>query len=297
MAVHYDSFDGARVSGRWKTVLTRARKDGIRFHVNSGHRTMAEQQALFNRNMHLVNGRWVPRPGHPLTAVPNRDAPHIFTGRAAHALDVDSNDGGETRLQRWLEKQGTHPTNPVPGESWHMVLSGRELDRLYRRFKPSTNDVLAQRAKAHGANFSLRIVIEAKRAGLPASLGFALIEQESNFRNVFGHDPTIFAGAGTVTAAKYRAYKQRRGPTGRGGMQGVGPAQLTWWEFQDAADRLGGCHIARFNIQCAFAHLAALIKQHGRTEGIRRYNGSGPAAVAYEESVSRKAKAWHERLS
>src|SRR5262245_30978847 len=97
---------------------------------------------------------------------------------------------------------------------------------------------LARRARRWGARYSLRIVREARRAGLPISLGFALIEQESGFRNVFGHDPTIFTGAGTVTRQKYRAYKAARGTTR---MQGVGPAQLTWWQFQDQADRLGGC--------------------------------------------------------
>ena len=38
---------------------------------------------------------------------------------------------------------------------------------------------------------------------------------------------------------KYQEYKRRRP---RDGMQGVGPAQLTWFEFQDQADALGGCY-------------------------------------------------------
>src|SRR4051812_20267077 len=99
---------------------------------------------------------------------------------------------------------------------------------------------LAHRARSHGANYSLRIVREARRADIPISLGFALIEQESNFKNVFGHDPTIYTGAGKVTRAKYRAYKKKRGSRGEGGMQGVGPAQLTWWSTQDDADDRGG---------------------------------------------------------
>lgn len=73
---------------------------------------------------------------------------------------------------------------------------------------------------------SLRIIREARRAGIAISLGFALIEHESGGKNIFGHDPTIYVGAGDVTKAKYLAYKRQRGSSGRGGMQGVGPCQL-----------------------------------------------------------------------
>jgi len=158
----------------------------------------------------------------------------------------------------------------------------------------SRDQSLAETANRHGANYSLRIILEARRSGIPISLGFALIEQESNFRNVFGHDPTIFAGAGTVTLAKYREYKRQRGHTR---MQGVGPAQLTWWEFQDRADRLGGCHIPRWNIRVAFDLLAKLIEEHGEIVSIARYNGSGAAANAYSKSVRGKQDKWHARLT
>src|SRR3954454_2227897 len=99
---------------------------------------------------------------------------------------------------------------------------------------------LAARLRKHGVAMPLRIIREARRANLPLSLALALVEQESGFRNVFGHDPTIFVGAGTVTPLKYRKYKRARGARGQGGMQGVGPCQLTFWTFQDDADKLGG---------------------------------------------------------
>ncbi len=154
--------------------------------------------------------------------------------------------------------------------------------------------VLAAKAKRHGANYSLRIVIEARRAGIPLSLGFALIEQESNFRNVFGSDPTIYVGAGTVTKAKYQRYKSLRG---KSLMQGVGPAQLTWWESQDRADKYGGCWLPKHNIRAAFETLAVNIKQHGREVGIERYNGSGQAARLYAQRVLWKMRRWHDRLA
>jgi hypothetical protein len=159
------------------------------------------------------------------------------------------------------------------------------------------NLTLARRARAYGMQNSLRIILEARRVKLPVSLALALFEQESGGRNVFGHDPTIFTGAGTVTKAKYAAYKRQRGPSGRGGMQGVGPGQLTWWATQDAADRLGGCWKPKYNIRVALQTLASNIAAHGYVDGIMAYNGSGPAAVAYSASVRSLAARWHRRLS
>lgn len=126
-------FQGKRVSRKWHRVLTRARAEGVRFMLTSGRRTMAEQWALFRQNMVWNGWRYVQRPGRPLTAFPNPLAPHIRKGFANHALDVNALDGGETRLQRWLERKGAHPTNPVPGEAWHLELSRSDLRRLYRR--------------------------------------------------------------------------------------------------------------------------------------------------------------------
>lgn len=141
------------------------------------------------------------------------------------------------------------------------------------------------------------IVQEARRAKLPISLAFALCEQESNFSNVFGHDPTIFIGAGKVTTTKYRAYRQKRRASGNRLMQGVGVCQLTWWETQDEADRQGGCQKSQFNIRTGFNTLAARIRAYGYVKGIERYNGSGPAAVAYSRSVRARADKWHRRLA
>lgn len=156
---------------------------------------------------------------------------------------------------------------------------------------------LARRANNWGAQYSLRIVIEARRAEIPASLAFALIETESGFRNVFGHDPTIFAGAGQVTRAKYEAYLAKRGPRGEGGMQGIGPAQLTWWTYQDEADRLGGCWKTQFSIRVGLSLLGSLTRRHGLVAGVAAYNGSGHAAVDYSRLVRARASIWAGRLS
>lgn len=167
---------------------------------------------------------------------------------------------------------------------------------------PTPRDIwLATRAKRHGANYSLRIVLEARRAEVPISLAFALFEQESNFRNVFGHDPTIFRGAGVVTKDKYLRYKRQRGPTGKGGMQGVGPGQLTYYTFQDRADALGGCWQPKHNIRVALTDLGKMIRQHGTRKGLGVYNAgeSGWArghGRSYADAVLWKSRRWHDRL-
>jgi lysozyme len=128
-------FDGKRVSRPWKRILTEARAHGVRFLLTSGRRTMAEQTRLFHQNMQLVGGRWVRRPGRPLTAFPSPTAPHIRVGRIDHALDVNALDGGENRLQAWLSQHGVLSTNPVSGEPWHLEAPAGDLRRLADRIQ------------------------------------------------------------------------------------------------------------------------------------------------------------------
>lgn len=163
--------------------------------------------------------------------------------------------------------------------------------------------------RAHGIVADPEIVIEeAHREGVPLELACALLMQETGGgRNEWGHDPTIFVGGydakrgvhygATVTEAAYKAYLAQRGKTGRGGMQGVGPTQLTYFSYQDEADAEGGCWVSRFNMRIGFRHLAANIKRNGLRAGIAAYNGSGPAAQRYANSVLALAEEWKHRLA
>lgn len=155
----------------------------------------------------------------------------------------------------------------------------------------------AWRARRAGVppGWASRVIAEANRyTHVTRSLALALVEQESNFSNVFGHDPTIYVGAGNVTKGKYLAYKQQRGHSR---MQGVGPAQLTWWEFQDEADREGGCWNPAVNIRVGLRILDQNIRQHGLHNGVARYNGTGAAASHYATQVIDKAAKWHHVLT
>jgi soluble lytic murein transglycosylase-like protein len=150
------------------------------------------------------------------------------------------------------------------------------------------------RARRHGIVNPLIAYQEARRAGLEFAVLCAVLEQETaGGHNVFGHDPTIFSGAGTVTEAKYKAYKKQRGPTGRGGMQGVGPMQLTWYSYQDKADAYGGSWKPRYNIRVGAEILRNYIRRQGLWHALQTYNGS----AAYANEVSRKVNKWRKILS
>jgi len=125
-----------------------------------------------------------------------------------------------------------------------------------------------------------------REANIPLYVGCAFLAQETGGgRNVFGSDPTVFAGAGQVTKSKYLAYKDVRRRTGE--MQGVGPMQLTWPTYQDAADRLGGAWKPYPNMLVGFRHLAALHRASGSwTAAAHEYNGGGPAADAYAAQMA-----------
>jgi hypothetical protein len=167
------------------------------------------------------------------------------------------------------------------------------------------DQTVIDRLRAGGIVSPKVCVAEAERAKLPIHFAAALLEKESGGgHNVFGHDRDrsgkyIFPGQdGTVPVTKelYREYKRRRVASGNKAMQGVGPCQLTWFEFQDAADAAGGCWKPQINMRVGFGRLAGLIRDHGEVVGARMYNGSGAAAVAYSADLLKKAAAWKVRL-
>jgi hypothetical protein len=165
--------------------------------------------------------------------------------------------------------------------------------------------VKARRLKELGIVNPQWTVEAAKNVGLELAIACAFLEQESGGgRNVFGHDRDgqgnyIFPamdGTVAVTEELYTEYKRRRGPKGKGGMQGVGPMQLTWYSFQDRADELGGCWHPRANMQTGFEHAADLIRRNGMNLGIKTYNGSGAQADHYLQQMLPRIEKWRAKL-
>ncbi|MGZ6709504.1 MAG: peptidoglycan DD-metalloendopeptidase family protein [Solirubrobacteraceae bacterium] len=161
-----------------------------------------------------------------------------------------------------------------------------------------TDAGLAAAIRAHGGRYEDIIIAEARRSNVPVSLVCAVMEDESSFTNVFGHDGVanpIKSVHGrpnlVVTEALYKSYLQHRN---RGeGCQGVGPMQLTSAFLQDRADKLGGCFKPGPNIRVGVEYLASLIAKFGGVHGgLKAYNGSS----AYADHVMDRARVWHDRL-
>lgn len=102
----YLKFDGYDVSKAWFELLTAARRDGVDFTLNSGHRTMARQWELWRL--------WQSGRGNR-AAFPSLFAPHIRAGQY-HAIDVE----GSQALINWAARHGVTLTRTVSGESWHL---------------------------------------------------------------------------------------------------------------------------------------------------------------------------------
>ena len=141
----------------------------------------------------------------------------------------------------------------------------------------------------------VRTLKAARRAKLSLPLACSILMQESGGGlNEFGHDPTIYIGAGVVTKQKYLAYRAERDKTGQA--QGVGPCQLTLPAFQNRADQLGGCWDPLCNMVEGFTSLAGNIRRDGLRPAVVGYNGSGPAAEHYADVVLARAQGYAARL-
>ena len=130
-------FDGKRVSREWHTVLTAARGDGVRFTLNSGRRTLAEQALLYATFL---------RVGRPLAAKPSRTAPHIRVGRLDHAVDINASDGGAQRFAGWMQDHGLRAAFTVPGEPWHIESTADDL-KDFHELNGIAQDALRQRLR------------------------------------------------------------------------------------------------------------------------------------------------------
>jgi hypothetical protein len=139
-----------------------------------------------------------------------------------------------------------------------------------------------------------------------------LMQESGGGRNVFGHDP-VNPRSATVwdrrrvrwlnmnkgrKVTRYRYLRYRRYRKMGYGMQGVGPMQLTWYTFQDDADKLGGAWRPYNNMKIGIKLLSRYLHQTNlsRHQAIAHYNGSGLAADRYADQVLRRADDIHDRL-
>jgi hypothetical protein len=164
------------------------------------------------------------------------------------------------------------------------VPSGKATKRDYE---------LARIARKWGADYCTRIILECRAHGVAISDGFALVEQESDFKNIFGCDHGAGKAFCHMAVTKSRVDALLASPLSNG----VGPTQLTSKGYVRDADRDGGAHKPAVNIATGIAILGALQKKHGRMVGFGAYNGgeSNPN-MDYARKVDEKADRWHRRF-
>jgi hypothetical protein len=173
-------------------------------------------------------------------------------------------------------EEGGQDVRPIP--------ANRATQRDYK---------LAREAEHYGAKYATRIILECRAHDVAISDGFALIEQESEFRNIFGCD------YGPNKVFCHMNVTKHRVDTMLGGylMNGVGPAQLTARGFVEEAHRDGGAHRPSVNIATGIAILGRLQKKHGRMKGFGAYNGGeGNPNMRYAQEVASRADRWHRRF-
>jgi hypothetical protein len=146
------------------------------------------------------------------------------------------------------------------------------------------------------------IIREAERAGLKLPLACALVEQESNGRNIFGGDhgpentwtPPFYRIP--VTWERVQMLLQHIDEGGES--NGVGLSQLTAPELIRSAEALGGAHLPRYQLRVGFKLLRSHIDALGLRHGIGAYNGGrGNPILSYADEVLAKRDEWRKRLA
>jgi hypothetical protein len=247
---------------------------------------------------------------------------HLLTLGSRERLEIDGEWGPHTDLafKRVCRVLGLQPQRRI--RTFRLIVGAtqqRTPDELARaqadgsayaarlrhhfatqRAPAPANGTLSSAIRAHGGRYAKELVGEANRVRIPLALACAIVEKETGFQNVYGHDAVRNpiksppGGLLTVTHANYREYLGHR----RGGLgnQGVGPMQLTSPGLQDRADALGGCWLPGPNIRVGLEYLAGNIKRLGLRPGVVAYNGSGPAAQRYANDVLTRARTWETWL-
>jgi hypothetical protein len=178
--------------------------------------------------------------------------------------------------------EGAEGVKPVP--------ANRATQRDYK---------LAREAEHYGAKYATRIILECRAHDVDISDGLALIEQESEFKNIFGGDYGPTHNGKAVPPFYHHSVTKHRVSQLLGGylMNGVGPAQLTARGFIEEANRDGGAHRPSVNIATGIAILGRLQKKHGRIKGFGAYNGGeGNPNMRYAQEVIARSHRWHRRF-
>lgn len=116
---------------------------------------------------------------------------------------------------------------------------------------------------------SMMIAFACRKERLRYALGYALVQKESGFRHVFGHDAGgLFPGL-PVTRKRYRRLR-RSLLEKRGGANGVGYTQITYFVY---IVEHPGLWRRRPNIYFGIGIFADYVRRLGERTGAGAYNG------------------------
>jgi len=156
---------------------------------------------------------------------------------------------------------------------------------------------VAKRAAAHGVpeNIATYIAFACRKEKLRYALGFAMFEQESDFKVIYGHDLGGLNAGLRVTRENYLRFRvevvRRRG----GGSNGVGLGQVTWWTYIKVRS---GLWKPKVQVYLAVEILDGLVDRLGEFTGTGAYNGGeGNPNGTYATEVLNRADEWRPKLA
>lgn len=168
------------------------------------------------------------------------------------------------------------------------------MRRLYSRRAARR---VAKRAAAHGVprDIATYIAFACRKHHLRYAIGFAMFEQESGFKVIYGHDiGGLFPGL-PVTQSNYRVFRGHVARTSGHGANGVGLGQVTYWTY--IRDHRG-LWKPKVQVYLATSILADLVHRLGEFTGCGAYNGGeGNPNGTYAAEVLNRADKWRPLLA
>jgi hypothetical protein len=153
---------------------------------------------------------------------------------------------------------------------------------------------LQRAARSRGYRPSLRlcyrIVAAARDTKTPIRRLAALVEKESAFKFVFGHDAGGWFPGQRVTRRKYRKLRNHLRKDWSGA-NGVGYVQATYPAF---ITNDPGLWRPKHNLRWGAKQLASLIDAHGLEAGMNAYNGDPTGA--YGRDLAARSRAYAQAL-
>jgi hypothetical protein len=136
------------------------------------------------------------------------------------------------------------------------------------------------------------IAFAAAQRRMSQALAFALVEQESTFQHIFGHDPGGPFPGQPVTRTLYRQLVEH--VRGGGTSNGVGLTQITFSSFLTENP---GLWRRLANVKFGLGLISAAISAHGKRTGLAVYNGGeANPQFDYADSVLALEDKWRDRF-